>query len=272
MNNAILAAWMQAGPESGTSLETILLLFGVVVFVVLAPRLIRKGRPRPGAAAEASPPMDRHAPSSIRVRETVDRALVELVDTSREISAQIDNRIRMLNKLVKDADEERNRLETLLAEIRAEREAGTHGESMIRFSGTPYPEPQAQDGAYPVDSGVPGSVGARAASAPGVSGDGERAWDSRDAACRDGTIHSDGEAPPSGGEGVSNPLGGSTGGSGLPPPEPTAAAVGSAMNQAYVRIAALAAEGREPAEIARRMRLSTAEVNLVLHILECQKG
>lgn len=49
-----------------------------------------------------------------RMRNAADQALVELVETGREISAQVDVKIRMLNRLVKDAERLSERLEKLL--------------------------------------------------------------------------------------------------------------------------------------------------------------
>ena len=53
-----------------------------------------------------------------RYREPADRAIVELLETSRSLNAQVDTKIRVLNRLVKDAEEQAGRLEKLLAESR----------------------------------------------------------------------------------------------------------------------------------------------------------
>lgn len=255
MTSLLSAAWMQSDAEGGSSFETILLLFGIVVFVILAPRLIRMGRQRPAPSAEPDAPRERHAPSSIRVRETVDRALVELVDTSREISAQIDNRIRMLNKLVKDADEERTRLESLLAQIRAERDAGGLTNAGARVAPQQIvPDLPARDGAeastemrpHRPHIDTPQCDKGDAVTVTPEQGDASKAGAGGAPAAQDSGRAEEARVTPAG--------------------------VGTAMNQAYARIATLAAEGRSSAEIARTMRLSTAEVNLVLHILESKKG
>jgi hypothetical protein len=54
-----------------------------------------------------------------RYRDAADKALVELLETSRELNAQVDTKIRVLNRLVKDAETAAARLELLLAEGRA---------------------------------------------------------------------------------------------------------------------------------------------------------
>lgn len=57
-----------------------------------------------------------------RYRDTADRAIVELLETSRVLNAQVDTKIRVLNRLVKEAEENCSRLEKLLAEARSELE------------------------------------------------------------------------------------------------------------------------------------------------------
>lgn len=48
-------------------------------------------------------------------RDAADKALVDLIETGREINAQVDTKIRFLNKLVKDAETQIRRLEEILA-------------------------------------------------------------------------------------------------------------------------------------------------------------
>ena len=48
-------------------------------------------------------------------RDAADKALVDLIETGREINAQVDTKIRLLNKLVKDAETQIRRLEEILA-------------------------------------------------------------------------------------------------------------------------------------------------------------
>lgn len=60
-----------------------------------------------------------------RYRDTADRAIVELLETSRVLNAQVDTKIRVLNRLVKEAEENCSRLERLLAEARGELERPT---------------------------------------------------------------------------------------------------------------------------------------------------
>ncbi|MDR3078245.1 MAG: hypothetical protein LBV15_05745 [Planctomycetota bacterium] len=53
-----------------------------------------------------------------RYRAPADKAIVELLETSRSLNAQVDTKIRVLNRLVKEAEEQAGRLEKLLAESR----------------------------------------------------------------------------------------------------------------------------------------------------------
>jgi hypothetical protein len=57
-----------------------------------------------------------------RYRDAADKALVELLETSRALNAQVDTKIRVLNRLVKDAESCAARLESMLADARAVRE------------------------------------------------------------------------------------------------------------------------------------------------------
>ncbi len=59
-----------------------------------------------------------------RYRSAADKALVELLETSRELNAQVDTKIRILNRLVKDAEDSAAALGAMLAEARALREGG----------------------------------------------------------------------------------------------------------------------------------------------------
>lgn len=54
-----------------------------------------------------------------RYRNAADKAVVELLETSRVLNAQVDTKIRILNRLVKDAEEHTAKLEALLAEAKA---------------------------------------------------------------------------------------------------------------------------------------------------------
>lgn len=56
-----------------------------------------------------------------RYRDAADRAIVELLETSRSLNAQVDTKIRMLNRLIKDAEEQSERLENLINAARTRR-------------------------------------------------------------------------------------------------------------------------------------------------------
>ncbi len=50
-----------------------------------------------------------------RYRDAADRAIVELLETSRTLNAEVDTKIRVLNRLVREAEEQSARLEHLVA-------------------------------------------------------------------------------------------------------------------------------------------------------------
>ncbi len=91
------------------------LMVVVVLLAIMAPRMImrsRKSRSR-SDLAELRRRLDAAEQGSAAQR-SANQALTELLEASRDINAQIDTKIRVLNKLVKDADNEARRLERLL--------------------------------------------------------------------------------------------------------------------------------------------------------------
>lgn len=84
-----------------------------------------------------------------RYRTAADKAIVEILETSRSLNAQVDTKIRALNRLVKDGEELAARLEKLLAEARGAAEeapaAGTNRSA--GSSGRLAPPQPAQPGA-----------------------------------------------------------------------------------------------------------------------------
>jgi hypothetical protein len=139
------------GAISGTHLLLILAIAAIAVAAPYLTRLAREKRrdPPSGGASHAE-----EWPSRERIRRTADKALVDLVETGREISAQIDTRIRILNKLVRDADAAAERLERLQrgesaqsAPVRAappEAEAEKSGEAGPPRGAEPAPPPGAE--------------------------------------------------------------------------------------------------------------------------------
>ncbi len=86
--------------------------FGVVILVMaIMPRIIRKIRSERAALVKQETKAIKNGPN---IRSQADKILVELVETSREINAQSDTKIRVLNKLVRDADKAIKRLEDLV--------------------------------------------------------------------------------------------------------------------------------------------------------------
>ncbi len=94
-----------------------------------------------------------------RYRDAADRAIVELLETSRTLNAQVDTKIRVLNRLLKDAEEQAARLEGLLGRAREAAEAGEKGEparsATRRFSsrgtGLPNPAEAASEATEPLE-------------------------------------------------------------------------------------------------------------------------
>jgi len=89
------------------------LFFFVLVFSVWMARRAR----RPAAPVSRPEPVRE---AGEKVRRTADAALVELLEAGREMHAEVDTKIRLLNKLIKNADAEAKRLEALLRLARPE--------------------------------------------------------------------------------------------------------------------------------------------------------
>lgn len=98
----------QAAGESGY--WQLALIMAAIGFVGLFLRW-RRMRPPPMQYAKEFRERDE---DPNRYRDAADRALVELLETSRTLNAQVDTKIRMLNRLIKDAEEQCARLEGLM--------------------------------------------------------------------------------------------------------------------------------------------------------------
>ncbi|MCD8140265.1 MAG: hypothetical protein LUE17_10905 [Planctomycetaceae bacterium] len=72
-----------------------------------------------------------------RYRDAADRAIVELLETSRSLNAEVDGKIRVLNRLVKDAEDMIVRLEKRLAEARETERSGIPSTSTTVACGDP---------------------------------------------------------------------------------------------------------------------------------------
>lgn len=110
----VCAAEAATGGQSGGYWQLALML-AAIGFLGLFARW-RKARQPP---VETAREIRRRDTDPNRYRDTADRAIVELLETSRTLSAQVDTKIRLLNRLVKDSGEQCERLEKLIAEARA---------------------------------------------------------------------------------------------------------------------------------------------------------
>lgn len=108
----LLAAEAAGGSGGGAGYWHLALILMAIGFLGFFARWRKRRRPPAPAAREL---LERdHEPD--RYRSAADKAIVELLETGRELTAQVDNKIRILNRLVKDAEEHSRRLEKLLAE------------------------------------------------------------------------------------------------------------------------------------------------------------
>ncbi len=154
----------------------IVFILAIAALAVAAPYLTRLARQKTGSPPEAPPRDPDEWPSHQRIRRTADKALVELVETGREISAQIDTRIRILNKLVREADEAASRLERLQGSRsgeslpeQAESTPARNGDTDARKAVSP-PETADAPTAEPAGTVPEGGAGPESAQGPTAGG------------------------------------------------------------------------------------------------------
>ena len=101
----------ETGAEnSGFGWSQILAFGAVILIMAFMPRIIKRIRRERNALALQEMKSIHNRPN---VRSKADEILVELAEMSREINAQIDTKIRILNKLVRDAEKAIKRYEEL---------------------------------------------------------------------------------------------------------------------------------------------------------------
>jgi len=96
-------------PPSGPFGKYSIFLIGVGALILLAVML--RLRSRAGQARARQPRPD--PPADAGARDAVERLTVDLEETARSVSALLDTKIRVLDKLIRDADERIARLEKL---------------------------------------------------------------------------------------------------------------------------------------------------------------
>ncbi|MFH0911061.1 MAG: hypothetical protein V1918_06125 [Planctomycetota bacterium] len=99
--------------EGSTGLPTLAIILVVIAFTVIFPYILYRTRRR---TREGTTPVRKQwgaFEQASEARRGADRILVELVETSREISGRMDTKIRVLNTLLRDAERCIARLEEL---------------------------------------------------------------------------------------------------------------------------------------------------------------
>ncbi len=237
----ILAA--EGGDTQASSFDwKILLVFGLVIGVMfIIPRLLRKSR-QERELLEKQYNRELNGNTS-GVRFAADQILLQVVETGREINGVLDTKIRVLNKLIKDADDAARRLESLTGA------AALHSSERLR-SGK-----NSATATQPVTNTAQAAALAALASLRAAAGN------PADPATPLPTLAEAAVFTPS----AAAPA---------PPAAQESADTGSGRWKADIRsrIRAYAEEGRSADEIARLTRLSKAEVNLMLDLLRSEQG
>ncbi len=102
----------EAGTEgSGFGWSQILAFGAVILIMAFMPKIIKRIRRERNALTMQEIKSMHNRPN---VRSKADEILVELAEMSREINAQVDTKIRVLNKLLRDAEKAIKRYEELV--------------------------------------------------------------------------------------------------------------------------------------------------------------
>ncbi len=141
----VWAAEAAAGAGDGGGYWQLALVLAAIGFLGLFARWRKARQPAVHTAREFR---DRDDDPN-RYRDAADKAIVELLETSRVLNAQVDTKIRVLNRLVREAEENCARLESLLARAAGELErparaaAGRDGAAEASREAAPPPAEDA---------------------------------------------------------------------------------------------------------------------------------
>lgn len=94
--------------ESGSAYGSWLAIAAVIGALIIMPRILKRNRMERKLLEKQ---YQNETKNRLDVKDHADRILVDLVEAGREINAQLDTKMRMLNKLIKDADAVARRLE-----------------------------------------------------------------------------------------------------------------------------------------------------------------
>ncbi|MCC8180285.1 MAG: hypothetical protein LIP23_05160 [Planctomycetes bacterium] len=104
-------------------------------------RLRRRNR-GPVMTAKEYREMDKHPD---RYRNAADKAMVEMLETASQLTAEVNTKCRVLNRLVKDAETQADRLEKLIAEARGvDAAAPAAAEAIARDIATEVRQPDVE--------------------------------------------------------------------------------------------------------------------------------
>lgn len=204
------------------------LAFGVVILVMaIMPRIIRKIRHERNALARQETKTIENRPN---IRNQADSVLVELAEMSREINAQADTKIRVLNKLVRDAEMAVKKYEELIE--RRERLAGVEGGSLPLAEKEEGGNLSADAAQIRIEQDISGANSGGKPDSDGVKGNDSPGHNKRSATTADSGVWQD--------------------------------TVGNKIRNLHNM-------GCDVSEIARKTRLSTSEVTLMLNLLNLEE-
>lgn len=152
--------FLAATEEDGPILDWKILLMAAIVIAVMImmPRIIRRNRKERQLLEKQ---YRDEVNNCIGARSAADKILMQVVETGREINGVLDTKIRVLNKLIKDADDAARRLEAIAGNaplhpserLRASREPLTKHEITLPSTTAETIIEERQSPAEPEDTG-----------------------------------------------------------------------------------------------------------------------
>ena len=103
-----------SGNVAGISWQTLAFIAGVIILAFMMPRLVRRAT---AERQEFIKQCSREIDGQQEIKSQADRIMVDLVEAGQEINAQLDTKMRVLNRLIRDAEQVAGRLEKQLERL-----------------------------------------------------------------------------------------------------------------------------------------------------------
>jgi FtsZ-interacting cell division protein ZipA len=99
---------LQAAETAKNPASSIMIVVGIIVLIIVVFSMRKRGRP--AGMVETTETSSMNSRESLQVRRELDSILVRIQEVSREAIGRMDSKMRMLEQLIKEADEATARL------------------------------------------------------------------------------------------------------------------------------------------------------------------